>query len=176
MSLFSRPLSDTLTIVWRGDPALDRERLDAEHAEDKAAIEAGDTTVVLRPDFDDAYQRAYETQAWDPLVKPGEKATVFTFRLLVGVHGQRLRDMAHSGAVGPSEATGLAFRMGITAVLGWPPRFPPFARAHDKKMNTLGEMLTPECFLALCKATGNGCPEALGWLLLTRSSDPLPLS
>lgn len=165
MSLLRLPLSDQFVLVWKRDPALDRERLDAEHEADP-----------LKPGFDDAYERACQTQDWSALLKAGEVATLFRFRPLVGRVGQRVRDMVHSGAVGPSEGLGLAFRIALVGIEGWGPPLPKFARTadNDPMCRGLGDMFSLECFNALCERTGNECPESLGLLVLNRSHNLSP--
>lgn len=162
--LLGRTLSDQFSLVWARDPALDVDRLDAEHAEDST-----------KPNFADAYKRACETQDWAPLLKAGEKATVFRFRLLTGRIGDRVKDMARSGEAGPNEVLGIAFRVALVSIDGWGSPLPKFSRVKDAEYKHLGEMFSLDCYEALCERTGE-CTKDLGLLVLTRSSDPLPLS
>ncbi len=164
MSLLgTRPLADQFTLVSIDDPALDRERLDAEHAADPT-----------KSDFADAFKRAGETQDWSPLLKPNERATVFHFRPLVGKFGQRLQDMVGSGAVGYLEGSGLAFRMAVTQIEGWGPPLPKFERKRDPEFTQLGDMFSTECFAALCERTGNALVVALGMAVINRSQHLSP--
>jgi len=166
MSLLShRPLSDSFTIVWKNDPALDPARLDQEHADDPQ-----------KPDFADAYKRALETQDWSPLLKGTESPTVFTFRLLVGTTGKRIRDMVGSGAIGNIEGLGVVFRMACIGIAGWGPPLPQFKRDNDRQYPQLGEMLSAECYAALCKCVGDQLDVDLASIVLNRSSNLLPLS
>ena len=126
MNLLGRTLSDQFALVWARDPALDVDRLDAEHAEDPT-----------KPNFADAYKRACETQDWSPLLKPGEKATVFRFRLLTGRIGDRVKDMARSGEAGPNEVLGIAFRVALVSIDGWGSPLPKFSRVKDAEYTHL---------------------------------------
>lgn len=152
------PQSDSFVLVWDRDPALDRERLDAEHAEDET-----------RPNFLDAYVRALETLDFAPLVREGSTPTYYSFRPLVGMPLLALLD---NGA-GDLVKAGVAFRMAVREIGGG---F-KVERGVDRRFPDLGPMMTDACFAKYCEeGDGTICAVSLGKVVLTRSTTISPPS
>lgn len=114
------PLTQTFSIPWRWDPALDTER----------------------EDYAQAFKNAMETLDFTELIKPGEKPTMFVVRCLPG---SVVRDLM-SLDLEPLQRLSLAFRLALTRIDNLDiPAAPPAVQKIERKLDTrypqLGKMV-----------------------------------
>ena len=64
--------------------------------------------------------------------------------------------------------------MTVAQIDGWGPPLPKFERKVDPEYRQLGEMLTSECYSALCARTGDALVEAMGIAVMHRSQTLSP--
>lgn len=144
-------------LAWDRDDKFDRERLDAEHAAD-----------AQKPDFQNAYERAYETLDWQPLCRPGESPTLFWFRPVTGRTLHRLIDKD----CGALEKSALAFRLGLRRIDNGPSGLDSLDPKLDRDYPDLGPMLGAKTFEQL--SMFGYLVVALGNMVIARSSNLSP--
>lgn len=154
------PQTDSFTLVWEKDSALDRARLDSEHAADES-----------KPDFGTAYVAALDTLDFTPLLREGATPTLFKFRPIVGMDLLSLLD----NSAGDLVKHAVAFRMAIREIRNLP-GLELVERKADQRFRDLGQMMTDACFEKFClEAGGTLCAVNLGQLVLQRSMALSPL-
>jgi len=160
--LTARPLTESFSLPWRHDPAFDSERFESPEA------------------YARAYETACETQRWDELLRPGERATLFVFRPLKG-HAMRALMPQGRGSGITTQMCALAFRLALMRVDNFEiPDAPKLDRASDRDFPELGPMVRVEFvdYLdALCVAAGHpfgSIVNELGAEVITRCVVPSP--
>jgi len=152
-----RPVTDSFVLVWEHDPALDRER----------------------PTFEHDYEVACDTGNWDAITVPGQKPTLFHFRLIDTARLRRLFDIE----AGPQVQSEIAFRMSLTKIEDWgADGAPKLDKKPDPECPKLGPLVSRETqvvldgiSLAMGRLAGE-LPLSLGTRVLNRSCGVRPLS
>jgi hypothetical protein len=155
--LVARPLSDTFSLPWSGDSAID------------SSVE----------DFDDKFRQCRETLNFSPLIKPGETPTMFVFKAIRGPEMEALRATSKNGEFSPTEAI-LAFRMALIRVDN-ADGFPKLVKVSDGANRELGLMVA-DSFMRFLDAQAtehwgnafNGVASELGTGVFLRSISPSP--
>lgn len=94
------------TWVWRHDDALDAPPADA----DSEALDAWERRLEIAADHGE----------WQPLIKPGAKATLFDLRLIDGTRWRAFSDAVGDGKFGPHTIDSLLVRLAIRKVHNFP--------------------------------------------------------
>lgn len=97
-----RSLTRETTWIWSQDPALDAPPADAPEAAQEA--------WALR------LKVARDTNQWDGVIKPGEKPTRFSVRIIPGTHWRALLDSFAAGKIGPSSIAAMSVRLALRSV------------------------------------------------------------
>lgn len=136
--LRARPLTDSFSLPWRWDPALDSERFETPE------------------EYQTAYATACETLDFSSITKPGDTPSLFVFRPLKGSQMRCLLEES-SGQIGPSVCA-LAFRLTLVRVDNFEmPDGLKLDRATAADHPELGPMIKPavvDYFDALAVAAG----------------------
>ena len=165
MAISMRPLTDSFSLVWRHDPAIDREKFATEE------------------EFDKAYQTAVDTLDFAPLLKEGEAPTWFKFK---PIPASRMAELSESrpeldeGRL-TTKGASLAFRMALASEPGdlKLDGMPKWGRSTDQQYPSLGALVSIAwCdFLDACANEMGHAPmtQSLGALAIIRSM-PRPKS
>jgi hypothetical protein len=172
MALSLRPLTDCFSLIWENDPAIDFDKYKEEHAD-----ASGKTSIRINAEKLAAdYYVAFDTLNFMPMLKEGEKPSLFRFEPIAA---SRLRELHRverpvDGQI-TKIAASLAFRMALVAfddvaIDG----MPKFQRATDPRYPTLGSLVSLEWtnFMdAVAREMGHDSISSdLGWLVVVRSS------
>lgn len=113
------PLTQTFSLAWRWDPALDTDR----------------------EDFEQAFKSARETCDFSGLIKPGEQPTMFVMRAIPGSVVRELMSLD----LEVLQSLALAFRIGLVRIDNLDiPSAPKVERAIDHRYPQLGKMVTSD--------------------------------